>query len=393
MEFSKAPEVTRYLSLTFFVSWFGLSTVWYFLPVYFEQHIESVFLIGVLTSLPPLIPVLIDIPVGNLVQRIGEKKVLFTGMFLNMLPAFAYMAALPAAFLAGKLIEGVAKSSIWSSAWTLTLRSADADHEAESTSVFLLGKNLATVIAPAIGGLIIMAYSFNAVFWIWAATTALSLVVFLIYIGLDGKPGVVSSFEELFERETYSNDFKHLKNQWKSLRLPFFLIFLYSIIFSFHWLAVPLLLEDIGSSYAVMGLVFSVAFIPTLFQYFFGELADRIGDMKATATLALATIPFLIGMGFATETLVVGTLYFLVRLFTGGISPALHAFYDSRVPDEIEGEMTGFMEVSKHSGQAIGPLAAGAVSSLWGVSASFYFAATVAGCILVVSGLAAYRSW
>ncbi len=106
MDLDRIPDIAKYLSLVFLVSWIGRATVWNFLPIFIEDQIASVFLVGVVTSLPALIPLLIDIPVGNLVQRSGEKIVIFTGLVAAVLPPVFYYTAAAPFIVFGKTMEG-----------------------------------------------------------------------------------------------------------------------------------------------------------------------------------------------------------------------------------------------------------------------------------------------
>lgn len=378
MEFDRVPSIAKYLSVIFLISRLGSNTVWMFLPIFFEMHIDSVFLIGVMTSIPAVIPLIMDIPVGNLVQRAGEKIVIFIGLTMNLMPGLFYLTGIPILLVVGKVFEGFVKSMIWNGGWTLTLKSSDSSAEAESTSVFLLGANLAAIIGPIIGGFLIASHGFNLTFAIWVFSAWLAALVFYLYVGLEGKKGFIESIEELFSRKTYTDDRKHLMENWESLKAPLSLILVYSVIFSFFWLAVPLLLEDMNASYEMMGVVFGLAALPKLFQVFFGDLGDKIGDLKVASVLSLLLVPVLVLMSFSSSIYVIGALFLLARLFVAGMSPLIHAFYDSQVPDEVEGEMTGFLEFSKHTGQAIGPTMAGTAASVGGIALSFQIAAVAA---------------
>lgn len=381
----RIPRIAKYMSVVFMLAWIGRSTVWNFLPIFIEREIASVFLVGIVTSLPAAVPILIDIPVGNLVQRVGEKFVIFIGLVVAALPPVLYFTALPFMIVLGKLLEGVTKALVWNGGWSLSMKTADSEVEAESISVFLLGINIAIVVGPVIGGYLIASRGFPVTFGLWVFTSVLGVLVFLSYIGTERKKGFIDSLEELFHRNTYRNDWHHLKQNWKQLRFPFTLIFLYSIIFSFYWLAVPLLLDKIGADFITMGLIFGVAAIPKTFQFVFGDLADRIGDLRVVMLTAAVLTPVLFSMNFVTETLTVGALFFVARTFSAGMSPALHSIFDARVPEEVESELTGFLEFIKHSGQTLGPIIAGTVASFWSLNTSFLAAAGVSGAILVTA--------
>ncbi|QGA80686.1 MFS transporter [Candidatus Nanohalobium constans] len=385
MELDKIPDIAKYLSAVFLFAWIGRSTVWNFLPVFFENNVESVFLVGILTSIGSAIPILLDIPVGNLVQRAGEKIVILIGLLTAIFPPIFYYTAFTPLLFAGKLVEGAAKSLIWNGSWSLTLKSSSEENSSESISVFLLGINMAIVIGPVIGGFLIQGYGFGIPMALWVLSSSLAVLVYYFYIGAETEKGLKSSTEDLLHRNTYLNDFHHLKENWVNLRQELSLIFLYSIIFSFYWLAVPLLLDQMNADFTTMGLIFGFAALSKIFQFIFGDIADKIGKHRTVRLLTVLLIPTLFAMSLVESLVLTGALFFLARVFTSGMSPAIHGIFDEEVPNEIEGEMTGFNELAKHIGQTIGPFFAGTVASIWSLNGSFIAASGVAGLILLAS--------
>lgn len=277
------------------------------------------------------------------------------------------------------------KSLVWNGAWSVTMASADDDIESEALSVFLLGVNLAIIVGPVIGGFLIASRGFSITFGLWTFTSVLAILVFLSYLGLETQKPFVDSLEDLFHRETYFNDWHHLRENWENLKFPFALIFFYGIIFAFFWLAIPLLLDRIGADFVTMGLIFGLAALPKAFQFIFGEIADRAGKSWTLIGLSLILTPVLVSMNFVSGIFAVGAVFFFARFFTEGMSPAIHAMFDSRVPEEIESEMTGFFELFKHAGTAIGPVLAGTVASIWNLNTSFLAAALVSVLIFILS--------
>jgi len=386
VEFDRVPKITKYLSVIMLFAWIGRSTVWNFLPVFFETNINSVFLVGLLTSVPALTTILLDIPAGNLVQRAGEKVVIFIGFIAALFPPLLLYTGLVPLFFLAKFMEGVGKAFIWNGGWSLTLKSSDSDIESETVSVFLLGINLSIVIGPVIGGFLLTSYGFNLLFGLWTTTWLLSILMYYFYVGTErGKETFKEALNDLEKRKTYADDWKHLKNNWSNLRQVFTLTFLYSIIFSFYWVAIPLILDEMNADYSTMGIVFGVAALPMAFQFVFGDIADKIGEMKIIKILALLLIPTLFAMSLTDSLIITGALFFMARVFTSGLSPALHSKFDAAIPDEVEGEMTGFNELAKHTGQAIGPMFAGAIASIWSLNGSFVAASGIAMLIFLVS--------
>lgn len=384
MELDRVPPIAKYLSVTFLLAWIGRSTVWNFLPIYFETHISSVFLIGIVVSLPSAIPLLLDIPVGNLVQRAGEKITIFLGLIATIVPGALYYTAVPVFLVLGKAVEGLAKTFIWNGGWSISMKSSSDDIESESLSVFLLGTNLALVVGPIIGGYLIASRGFPVTFGLWVFSAALAVIVFYSYIGIHRKRGLIDSVEDLFHRRTYRDDWHHIKDNWPALKFPLTLIFLQSIIFSFYWLALPLMLKEVGAGFEMMGLIFGIAAIPKTFQFVFGDLADHVGRLKMMAILSALLTPVMIAMSFQDKIIVVGVLFFIARTLSSGMSPAMHALFDSRCPEKLEGELTGFLEFCKHFGQTLGPIIAGTVASIWSINTSFLAAGTISAMILGV---------
>ena len=385
MHLDRVPRVAKYLSVVMLFAYLGRSSVWFFLPVFFQNHISSVFLIGVITSIPAAIPILLDIPVSQLVQRAGEKIVIIMGLTAVTLPGFLYITAVPAMLVAGKVVEGIAKTLIWNGGWSLSLGASEQEVEAETASIFLLGINLSVIIGPIFGGYIIQSRGFNPLFMIWVVTAAIGVFLFYRYIGIKTKKPFLQSVEELFERRTYLEDYKDLKENAHNLEKPLALVFLYSLLLSFNWLVIPLLLDKMGASFIEMGIVFAIAGVPWLFQFLFADLSDRIGWMKVVAGLSILVAPILIYLGTVESVYMIAGGFILAKVLFSGFSPAIHGFFDSRVPKELEGEMTGFLELSKHAGQTLGPFLAGTIASIWSLNASFIGAGVVALMLCIVA--------
>lgn len=386
MDFDRVPRITKYLSAIFLLTYFGGHLTWRFLPLYFELYIDSVFLIGVLTSLPSAVPVLMDVPVGNLVQRAGERVVILFGFVANVLPGLLYLTPIPLFLALGKVMEGVAKSLLWTGSWSLTLQSADDDVESLTIGVFLFGTKIAAILGPVVGGFLIVSHGWAVPFLLWAGAGLLGVGLYIAYIGPGDLPGLRPALHDALQRKTYRDDWQHAKGQWSALRLPLVLIMLYSVIKSFFWLAIPLLLDAVGASIPQMGIIFGIAMVPFAFQFAFGEVSDRYGPMPTIVGLSLAAVVPLLLMSAFSEPLTVGAMFLIASLLNAGLSPPLHTLFDRRCPDELEGEMTGILEMFKHAGQTTGPLLAGAVTSLVSLNAAFVAAAAVA-LLLSATGL------
>ncbi len=376
MVFDEVPGEVKRLSIAFSLSFLGSSMVWMFLPVFFEQHIENVFLVGVLTSVPAFTTLFMDIPVGNLLQRADSKLFTFIGLILFSIPGIFYITTLTVMMFVGKFVEGISKTLRWESGWYIAMEDSNIENESETLGVFTLGKNISDIIGPVIGGILAfyIGISFNLVLWFFLGV--LSFIYFYMYVGFS-TDNYKKAFKSLIKKKTYSDDIKHLRENWSSMRWAISLIFIFSIVSSFFWVAVPLILNDLGADYIVMGGLFGLVAIPRVFEVYFGKLADRYGWLRTVQFFSFCVIPVLFIISFMENIVVVGGLILLAMFFSTALNPSLHSYFDKSVSDEVEGEMVGFLELFKHSGQTLGPIIAGAVASRWSISTSFLAAGII----------------
>lgn len=376
MVFDEVPGEVKRLSIAFSISFLGSSMVWMFLPVFFEQHIENVFLVGVLTSLPALTTLFMDIPVGNLLQRADSKLFTFIGLILFSLPGIFYLTTLTVMMFIGKFIEGVSKTLRWESGWYLAMEDSNIENESETLGVFTLGKNISDIIGPVIGGILAFYIGIRVNLVIWFVLGVISFIYFHNQVGFS-TDNSRKAFKSLIRKKTYSDDIKHLKENWQGIKWSISLIFIFSVVSSFFWVAVPLMLNDLGADYMLMGALFGLVAVPKIFEVYFGKIADRYGWLRTVQFFSFCVIPVLFITSFMENILIVGGLILLAMLFSTALNPSLHSYFDKCVSDEVEGEMVGFLELFKHSGQTLGPIIAGAVASKWSISTSFFAAGII----------------
>ena len=379
--FDNVSEEVKKLSASFSISYLGRNMMWLFLPVFFKRHIASLFLIGILTSIPAFTNLLLDIPVGNLIQRASSRLVMIIGFLMFSLPGIMYFTTVPVLIVFGKVLEGISKTLRWDSGWYMAMKNSDKSAESESLSVFVIGKNISDIVGPVIGGFVAfyLGLRYNLAFWtifgIFAA------VYFYLTLGVDFD-NFVSSLRSLFRSKTYQDDWNHLMADWSRMKWSVSLILVQSLIYSFFWVAVPLLLDELGANFLVMGTLFGIVAVPKAFQVYFGKISDFYGELRTVSWVSVFLIPVLFMMGIFESLWMIGLLVLVAMMFATALSPALHSYFDETTSDEFEGEMVGFLEFFKHAGQAIGPTMAGYVASVWSISASFYAAGIVGAVFL-----------
>jgi MFS family permease len=117
--------------------------------------------------------------VGWLLDRFGRRRVLLTGTLVGAACAMAYtrVESIGPSLYALRIAQGVAFTCAFTSAQTLAVLYAPPERRAEAIGWFGISTILTHAISPAVGEEIIRRWSFDAMFTIAAALSALAFVI------------------------------------------------------------------------------------------------------------------------------------------------------------------------------------------------------------------------
>ena len=324
---------------------------------------------------------------GTLVDRLGERIVLGTGLFIvagSSLAAGFSQSYLQLVIFRG--IGGLGSSMFTVSALAMLLRVVENAQRGRASSAYQGGFLLGGVAGPAVGGLVV-AWSIRAPFFVYAVTLIVAGIVALVFLAN-------SRLHELEEVVSHGE-----AGKLETLRLAlkdgaYRAVLAVNLITGFLVLGlrssvVPLFVtEGMQKGASLTGIGFLVAAgVQAVLLLPAGRIADTTGRRKA---LLYGTIGTTIGMlaltgadvavnGWGT-TAVAGTALFLVAMVIQGAASAFLGSAPAAVVGDIVGGKRGGIVVATFQmmsdvGLIIGPLVAGLLVDLFDFDWAFAAAA------------------
>jgi MFS family permease len=324
---------------------------------------------------------------GTLVDRLGERMILGTGLFIvagSSLAAGFSQSYLQLIVLRG--VGGLGSSMFTVSALALLLRVVDNTQRGRASSAYQGGFLLGGVAGPAVGGLVV-AWSIRAPFFVYAVTLIMAGIVALVFLSnsrLHAREELVSGGEagKLETLRIAMKDGAYRAALVVNLITGFLILGLRSSV-------VPLFVTEgmqKGASLTGIGFLVAAGFQAVLLLPA-GRLSDTAGRRKA---MLYGTIGTTIGMivltaadvavnGWGT-TAVAGTALFLLSMAIQGAASAFLGSAPTAVVGDIMGGKRGGIVVATFQmmndlGIIFGPLVAGLLVDLFDFDWAFAAAA------------------
>ncbi len=175
------------------------------LPIYLSRKGISEAEIGVLIGTFSVFSLVCRPLVGRGLLRIPERTFMMAGAFLYTLSSIAYLLAPPFwPFLVVRIIQGIGLAFFSTASFTFIANISPDAHRGQSLGYFYLAINIAFVLGPYFGMLIINLLNFPTLFLVCAG---LSLCSLLITVKLGRREGMIvdqsSHAPSLFSREAF----------------------------------------------------------------------------------------------------------------------------------------------------------------------------------------------
>ena len=198
--FRDLPREVAVLTAVAFCVALGFGIVAPIIPVFAQTFEVSNFAASSVISVFALMRFISAAPSGWLVNRIGERAVLWIGLsIVSISSALAGLAQTFDQLIVLRGIGGTGSAMFTVSSMSLLLRTVDAAHRGRAASTYQSGFLFGGLAGPAVGGLIV-AVSIRAPFFVYAATLAAAATTayFALPKGL-GHPNKDQS--EIFENQ------------------------------------------------------------------------------------------------------------------------------------------------------------------------------------------------
>lgn len=384
-------EVGVLSSITFFVA-LGFGIVIPAIPIFAESFGVSAFAASAVISAFALMRFVSSPLAGSLVNRLGERSVLATGLaIVGISSLLAGLSQNYVQLLVLRGAGGVGSAMFTVSGLALLLRSVPAHQRGRASAAWAAGFLFGGVAGPAVGG-IVLAWSLRAPFFFYAATLGIATFVALWFL----HPKRITQMEESVEAEETPTGsdlagWPELKQALGDAAYRAALgVNLMTGLATFGLRAslVPLfVVEGLGAGPSLSGAAFLVAAgVQALLLLPAGRLTDTRGRKPA---MLIGTIATLVGLfGLMLDDRLTSTAVFLTAMGILGLGTAFLSPAPSAVVGDVLGGRKGGMAVATYQmvsdlGAVVGPLLGGYLLDQHGFDWAFGVGVVVSGIALV----------
>lgn len=389
------PREVAVLTAVAFAVALGFGILIPVLPVFARTFDVSALEASAVVSVFALVRFVTSPLAGGLVDRLGERTTMTSGLLIVAVSSFAagFSQTYPQ-LLVLRGVGGLGSSMFTVSAMALLLRVVDTEQRGRAAGAFQGGFIIGGVAGPAVGGLVV-AWSIRAPFFVYAVTLLLAAAISLVFLTgtrLRDREHEVAEGEEnrLQQLRTALRDRAYQAALSTNLITGF-------VVFGLRSSAVPLfVVEGLGESATIAGIGFLVtAGIQALLLLPAGRMADTSGRRKA---MLWGTVGTAIGMlvltasdiaanGWGTPA-VAATAMFMIAMAIQGASGAFLGSAPSAVVGDIMGGRRGGIVVATFQmmsdfGAILGPLLAGLIIDA--ADFDWAFGLGVALCLVAVA--------
>ncbi|RCK68554.1 MFS transporter [Desertihabitans brevis] len=378
---SELPRSVLVLGLISFSVAVGFGVMVPVLPVYAQSFGVGTFEASAVISAFALVRLVTAPVVGPLIDRLGERPVLVTGVLVVAgSTALAALATSYWPFLVLRGIGGLGSAMFTVSSMTLLLNTVEPRLRGRAAGFFQGGFLLGGMAGPAIGGAL-AGISLTAPFWFYAATLAVAGLIGLVVLRSSERGRDAAGTEEVRPMSAVLADPRYqaalvagLGQGWTS--------------FGVRSALVPLLVVGaLGAEPAWTGIAFAVsAVVQTIALAPVGRFVDTVGRRPAMVAGGLVCAAATTGVSFSTDLVVL-----VVSLAVYGLGAALLGTAPAAAVGDAAGGRSGtpvaVFSMVGDLGAIVGPLLAGWIAD----QGSYPLAFGVGSAIFVLGSLLALR--
>lgn len=368
-----APKKIKILTLLIMVYYLGWAIIEPFFPIYLNKIFGNYSNVGIIMSSVYLFTIVTALFFGQLVNRVS-KKVMISLALLFYLPASFILIAIRKLpyFILFQVYHAIVRAPLWISAEADVRKSVPRKKASEAMGTFYSGYGLALVLGPIIGALLIYKIGFSILYSI-SFFSFLALII-SFFIPRSNRKSLIKSFEKTITKDGFI--IKELRDFFKNKSLKIFLLFVFLFYFAIYhlFMIIPLFLEKLNASYMTIGFVYSLFFIPFVFESVFSKIKNK--KFTISLTLFLGSL-ILLAIYFTKDITIIFILTFLIGVLFSIINPILKGQITYFMPKKDLGELGGVEYSVINVAAFLSFLIAGFVSDIYGINAMFLISSII----------------
>jgi MFS transporter, DHA1 family, multidrug resistance protein len=348
------------------------------LPLFGHSLGASGAYLGLIVAASTLTGVFIKLPAGAMSDLWGRRVLLRIGALFFAAPPFLYVFVHSAgALLALRFVHGLA-TAIYGPVASAVVAGLSSTGRAARLGFLASAQDIGSASGPVVGGFILAwTASYYDVYWVVGAIGAVAVVMIWTLPG-DMSMGQI---EAVAGGPSRWSQFK--TGLWLVISSP--PVLLTSAMEGSMWLGYgaflaffPIYGHSIGLSVATITLILGVLLLTSfIWKPIGGWVSDRIGRkpmISAGLTLGAVALPSIMS---SRNPIVLGVLSFVLGLSVATVTPSTNAFVADLVKSRSLGAAMGVFGTIWDTGEASGPILAGALLGATTYSASFFLIAAL----------------
>ncbi len=363
----KQPQPRRILPITFIVTFLGFLDTHLLIPImvlYASVLGAGVGIAGLIVGLYSITNTPANVPFGRLIDRLGHKVPLITGLIGDALGMFFYsLCRLPIHLALVRAFHGISGGLVGPATMSITADYSSRKEKGRAMGFYGMSIAAATLVGYGLSGSIADQLGYEAVFLFGAMLLAIGVVLSLFLPG-SRKRGVINA------KTSLPQTLKQVKGLLgrKGLTLAYCSIFAQYFTFGGVVTLLPFYMENLGMEAFHVGMllaIFAIMFI--IIQLPSGALSDKVGRMILIAVGFSLGIVSLIVLPSLETFLLLAVIMALYGMAYGILFPSVSALVVDHTTPEERGMATGVFHALLTAGVAIGAPVMGWVGEMVGV--------------------------
>lgn len=367
---------------------FAQASIYVMRPMITYRAIEngaSSFEIGLIASIYALLPLIVAVPMGRWVGRLGEIPLLVVGSvsFIALGISFAFLNDVIAIAIA-TAVAGVAHLANVAASQAMVASRSPVELQDHNFGYFSFSTSLGHTFGPIIGGFIagssgVLPESSSSAFVFAAILAALSLMPFVIYRGLH-------EVKSKAEREAAGSIKARAVMRRPGIKPAIWTSLAVASTNDVLVVILPLVGTEYGISPVVIGAILSIrSGAAMISRFFLGRSTSRFGSARVMNYSIFISAILLFASVYATSALALGAAMAVIGFLLGMGQPLTMSIVSRKTPIEERAMAISIRLFGNRFGQFLVPIGAGALAAPFGSGAVFAGLAALIASAGVVS--------
>ncbi len=367
---------------------FAQASIYVMRPMITYRAIEngaSSFEIGLIASIYALLPLIVAVPMGRWVGRLGEIPLLVVGSvsFIALGISFAFLNDVIAIAIA-TAVAGVAHLANVAASQAMVASRSPVELQDHNFGYFSFSTSLGHTFGPIIGGFIagssgVLPESSSSAFVFAAILAAVSLIPFVIYRGLH-------EVKSKAEREAAGSIKARAVMRRPGIKPAIWTSLAVASTNDVLVVILPLVGTEYGISPVVIGAILSIrSGAAMISRFFLGRSTSRFGSARVMNYSIFISAILLFASVYATSALALGAAMAVIGFLLGMGQPLTMSIVSRKTPIEERAMAISIRLFGNRFGQFLVPIGAGALAAPFGSGAVFAGLAALIASAGVVS--------